>query len=389
MPRWFAHVATWSLILAVLFIGIPRAGNQPLIAGDTSSEFRALSQRLDRLERDNRRLRESLEHYRRLSDRVDRIEVTGEVPAEGMPLRLFDVPETVTFCGERLPFEIPEVHRRFEEEWYRFLVNRHWVLKWHRRSRDAFPVIERELAERGLPDDLKFVMVIESGVEPRARSGAGAVGWWQFMPGTAGDYGLHTTRVVDDRRDLERATEAALDYMEDLYEEFENWPLVLAAYNSGDRRVRETIEHQVTRDYYDMVLPRETEAYWFKAAAAKVLLSEPARYQLELPDDGWAPVACDTLGIRVQRNRVPIKDLIASAGITYRELKRLNPSFRTTYLPKGEHRVVVPTDRTPAFVSALDNRVRLLGRRTVGPEEAVDLARERPASNGRVTTQEE
>lgn len=367
MPRWFVHVSTWTVLVVLGLFAIPRTGTTPLIAGETSAEFRALSQRLDDLERENTVLRESMEHYRRLNQRIDRIEVARDVPTEGTPLRLFDVPPSVSMAGERLPLERPDVHRRFEEEWYRFLVNRHWVIKWHRRSRDVFPLVEERLAARGLPDDLKYVLVIESGVEPRATSGAGAVGWWQFVPGTGQAYGLRQTNAVDERRDLTSATEAALDYLEDLHEEFGTWPLATAAYNAGPRRIRESIELQSTRNYYDMVLPRETEAYWFKAAAAKTILADPVRYQLDLPDDGWSPVACDTLEIRVLRKRLPLGDLLTDAGMTYRELKELNPAFKRSWLPLGKHRVVVPAGRADAFVTALGSGAKLLGRRSLDP----------------------
>jgi len=363
MPRWFVHVATWSALLILGLFAVPRTGVSPLLAGETSAEFRALSRRIDDLERENVRLRESMEHYRRLDRRIDRIEVSRDVPTEGTPLRLFDVPEGVTFAGERLPLERQDVHQRFEEEWYRFLVNRHWVLKWHRRSRNVFPVVEERLAARGLPDDLKYVLVIESGVEPRAASGAGAVGWWQFIKSTGGAYGLRQTRAIDERRDLHRATEAALDYLEDLHEEFGTWPLAMAAYNAGPRRIRSSIEEQDTRNFYDMVLPRETEAYWFKAAAAKEILSDPVRHQLALPDDGWTPLACDTLEIRVLRKRLPMGEILTTSGMTYRELKALNPSFRQSWLPLGKHRVVVPRERVDAFVTALGSGAQLLGRR--------------------------
>lgn len=360
------------------FLVVPRVGTAPLVAGETSSEYRVLDRRLGELERENRRLRESMEHYRRLAQRIDRLEVAQNVPTEGTPLRLFDVPSTVEFAGERLPLERADVHRRFEEEWYRFLVNRHWVLKWTRRARDVFPYVEQRLAARGMPDDLKYVLVIESGVEPRAASGAGAVGWWQFIQSTGEQYGLESTRAIDARRDLAEATEAAISYLQELHEEFGTWPLAMAAYNAGPRRIRSSIEDQGTRNYYDMVLPRETEAYWFKAAAAKALMADPVRYQLDLPDDGWSPVACDTLEIRVLRQSMPLGEILTASGMTYRELKDLNPSFRRSYLPLGAHRVVVPSARSDAFVASLGSAAQLVGRRAHGDPEPVRFAGEGP-----------
>ena len=385
--RWLPPLSLSVLLIALTLLLLPRTGVHEMVAGETSSEYRAIDRRMEQLEEALERqgrtiegLREENERLRRAQDRLARAKDVPVVePESGYALRLHPVPERVEFLGEALPLERPDVHRRFEEEWLRYLVNRHWVIKWHRRSRDVFDAIEARLAAAGLPEDLKYVMVIESGVEARATSSAGAVGWWQFMRGTGKDYGLERATHLDERRELDLATDAAIAYLRDLYAEFGSWPLALSAYNAGERRVREFMEEQGATSFYDMVLPRETEAYWFKAAAAKAILSDPERFRLELDDDGWAPVACDTLRVRVTRDRVALRSFLVPAGVTYRELKELNPGLRRSWLPYGTHRLIVPADRSDAVVAGLDG-MKLLGRTGVPEPMIAGETKESPAT---------
>jgi hypothetical protein len=293
-------------------------------------------------------LREEVGELREIANRP------VSAPAPESVLRRFPVPSELEFCGERIPLERAAVHQRFEEEWTRFLVNQHWVIKWNRRSRDVFPYVEQQLAAANLPDDLKYVLVVESGLEARAASGAGATGWWQFIRSTGQRYGLRRNNTVDERRDLGLATKAAMAYFTELHEEFQSWPLALSAYNAGEKRVRDEIEDQGEENFYDLSLPRETEAYWFKAAVVKVLFENPDRYGLDLPEDPWVATVCDTLQIRVKRDRLYIRDIAAAAQISYREFRELNPGFRRTWLPPGPHRIVLPQDSADRLAAKLD-----------------------------------
>lgn len=371
--RWAHHLGFWVLLVAVVLLAIPQTGVREMVANETSPEYRAIDRRMRELEsaieRQNvafQQLRRENERLRTASERAAARPGSTQTPAvtavdPGFAVRLYPVPERVEYLGEELPLHRPDVHQRFEEEWTRFLVNRHWSVKWHRRTRAVFPIVERMLAEAGLPDDLKYVLVIESGVEARATSSAGAEGWWQFMVGTGKEYGLERTNHIDERRDLALATDAAIRHFRDLYEAFGSWPLALSAYNAGQRRVRQSMEEQGETSFYDLVLPTETEAYWFKAAAAKTLLESPEQYQLTLSEDRWSPVACDTLDIRVLTNRLDLRTLTASSDLTYRELKDLNPWVRRSYLPLGMHRLVVPALHADAVIASLDG-AKLLRR---------------------------
>jgi len=357
MTRHLPTIVLALGLVAVLVFGIPEGGLRSRDPGPAPvvGTVDSLRDAVLDLREENQRLRERLDGVEawepRLAEQESRLTALADM-ATIPPLHAMPFPETIEFCGVRLPLDDPQVRVRFENEWNRFLVNRHWVISWMRRSRDAFPFVEAKLAAAGLPDDLKYVMTIESAIDPRATSAAGAVGYWQFIRSTGRRYGLDRTALMDERRDLAQATDAAIAYLTELHEEFASWPLVLASYNAGENRVRTEIEKQGTRDYFQLRLPRETEAYVLKAAAVKVLFEAPERYGFHLPDDGWSPVACDTLDLRVKASRLDFKDIAIRAGLTYRELKELNPHYRTSYLPRGTHRLVLPRTGVAGVMAA-------------------------------------
>jgi hypothetical protein len=344
-----------ALIAGIVFVfvlaGIARSVDSPREETPLPAEPEfvvpaELEARLAALESENARLNEEI---RMLNEgMIAGSELTGPL------LERFPVPESVTLCGERLPLERPDVYQRFEEEWTRFLVNQHWVIKWIRRSRDIFPYVEAQLAVAGVPDDLKYVLIVESGLESRAYSSAGAAGWWQFIKSTGNRYGLKRDSVVDERRDLGLATAAAIDYFTELYEMFGSWPLALSAYNAGDKRVRDSMEQQGESDFYALSLPRETEAYWFKAATVKLLLEDPERYGIKLTEDPWVAAVCDTLQLKVSKSRLHLRDVAAGAGISYREFRELNPAFRRSWVPSGTHRFVLPHESVEGLLDSLD-----------------------------------
>lgn len=357
MTRHLPSVVLALGLLAVVVFGVPQGGlrSRPTTPAPVVHTPDSLGQVVEQLRSENDALRNRVEEIAGWEDRLRSQEAElaklAKRPAV-LPLHELPFPEEIDFCGVRLPLDDPQVRLRFENEWNRFLVNRHWLVSWMRRSRDAFPYVEAKLAAAGLPGDLKYVMTIESAIDPRATSSAGAVGYWQFIRGTGRRYGLDRTALMDERRDLAQATDAAIAYMSELHEEFASWPLVLASYNAGENRVRREIEEQGTRDYFQLRLPRETEAYVLKAAAVKVLFEDPERYGFHLPDDGWAPVACDTLDLRVKTTQLDFKDIALRAGLTYRQLKELNPHYRTSHLPRGTHRLVLPRTSVAGVMAA-------------------------------------
>ena len=280
------------------------------------------------------------DRLRQLEHRVAQLEEDRERLARA--LLTFTVPEALAFAGEPVPLDRWDARERLEREALLSLQDRGQVVLWLKRAARYFPYIERVLAREGLPDDLKYVAVIESGLLPRALSPANAMGIWQMIPGTARRYGLRVTPWWDERRDPERATRAALAYLMDLHREFGRWSLALAAYNSGEARVRSAIAGQGVRSYFQLALPRETERYVFRACAAKLILTEPERYGLLVPtEERYQPPARDRVRLRV-RNGMSVRAIAEASGSFYREVKLLNPAIMKDTLPTGVYALNLP-----------------------------------------------
>ncbi|MDF1551647.1 MAG: transglycosylase SLT domain-containing protein [Deferrisomatales bacterium] len=260
------------------------------------------------------------------------------------------VPERMEFCGEPVPLERPDVAERLDLELAVILGNPVATTLWFKRLPRYFPGIEAELERRGLPQDLKYVALVESNLRASARSSAGAVGPWQFMGGTGREMGLEHSAWADERRDWDKATSAALDYLSALRESFDSWPAALAAYNAGRQRVSNAMEEQQHIDYYDLVLPRETERYVFRMLAAKLVIENPEQYGIRVPGARlYAPLDVVVHEFRVRRRELPVAAVAGAAGVPYRELRRLNPWLLGAPLPRGTYRVQVPTANVGSF----------------------------------------
>ena len=270
------------------------------------------------------------------------------------------LPDRVGLLGQRFPLELSDVRERMEREFYVALADRATLVLWQKRAGAAFPVIERALKKAGAPDDLKYVAVIESGLKPKARSYAGAVGTWQFMPETARDHGLQIVKGVDRRRDLQESTDAAIKYLTGLRKRFGCWFLALAAYNAGQGRVSRALASQGVTSYWDASLPDEAERYVARVAAAKLVLSDSKRFGVEVPADQRFSEG-DVRRVRVKTSaELDVLDLARAADTTYRDLRSLNPWITERALPAGSHAFVVPAAGAKGFrshVEAVSSRV--------------------------------
>jgi len=207
--------------------------------------------------------------------------------------------------------------------------------RWLARSGRYLPAIQAELARAGLPQDLAYLAMIESGFNPSAYSRARAVGLWQFMRATGRHYGLRIDRWVDERRDPEKATRAAIAYLSALYEEFDDWYLAVAAYNAGEGRIRKAIRKYGTRDFWQLARHRtlrlETKRYVPKLIAAIIIAREPARY-------GFGDIAYQQ-PIRCDRVEVPpgtdLAAVAVAAGTSLKEIRLLNNALRRGRTPPG------------------------------------------------------
>lgn len=251
-------------------------------------------------------------------------------------------PSSIDLCGEPVPLNVPDVYERFDKEFTLIVYNHAQVYLWLKRMERYFPMIEERLRSMGLPDDLKWVAIVESDLVANSVSPKGAAGPWQFMPSTGSAYGLDQKGSVDRRYDFERSTESAFQYLKDLNRKYRNWALAIASYNCGEKRIADESRAQGVRDYYHMKLPLETERYVIRILAVKAVLSNPAQYGYDLPKGcGYQELKCDRVTVNASGS-VPIQSAAACAGISYREFKRLNPVFRSDDIPAGTHEVKLP-----------------------------------------------
>ncbi|MGA8241141.1 MAG: transglycosylase SLT domain-containing protein [Desulfobacterales bacterium] len=265
--------------------------------------------------------------------------------------------EPIDFCGESVPLGNQEVRERLEKEMLLTLADRPQVILWLKRSRRFMPLIEKELAANGLPEDLKYVAIAESALRPHAGSTAGAIGFWQFMQTTGRKYGLSVNDAIDERRSIYKSTQAAIAYFKFLYEEFHSWTLAAAAYNMGEEGLKSEMLLQEVNDYYRLYLPLETQRYIPRIISAKLILLNPEKYGFKLNEaDYYRPFEFDEIIVRCDQ-RTPIRLVAQAAGTYFKQIKDLNPDIRGHYLPAGSHAILLPKGSGDGFKERFDKAV--------------------------------
>ncbi len=258
--------------------------------------------------------------------------VTEEMTfVEGMNYAMpVPLPDSVNFAGEPAPMDIFYVREQLDRD---LTVNTYWhsnTLLSLKRAARWFPVIEPILARNGIPDDFKYLALIESGLM-NVISPSGATGFWQFLEKTGKEYGLKINKEVDERYHVAKSTEAACDYLNKAYGKFRNWTLVAASYNAGQGRVDEVRGKQLSDNYYELLLPDETNRYLFRILAMKYIYKDPLKYGFKLETGDLY----DLLTVRNVTVTATIHNLAAYAKeqkTTYRMLKELNPWLRSDKL---------------------------------------------------------
>jgi hypothetical protein len=254
-------------------------------------------------------------------------------------------PVEIDFAGEKVPLQIDDVKERFDRE---LIVNANLhsstiiILK---RANRAFPIIEPILAKYGVPDDFKYLAVIESALV-NATSSAGAKGVWQFMPATAKEKGMEVTEVVDERYDLIKSTEAACIYLLKVKEKFGNWTLAAASYNGGMTGVQNKLDEQRVSSYYDVLLTDETARYVFRILALKEIMKNPTMYGFDLSQKELYK-GLQTKTVMVDSTINNLADFAISQGINYKILKIHNPWLRDRKLlnpNKKVYQIEIPTE---------------------------------------------
>jgi hypothetical protein len=255
-----------------------------------------------------------------------------------------ELPAKVVLCGQTLNLSSPSARERLETEFILVVNQPAQVGLWRRRAQEFFPHMEAELKAAGLPDDLKYLAVAESDLRPWVVSPAGALGLWQFMPGTARRFGLTVNYSLDQRHLPEDLLEAAKVYLKSLHALFGDWPLALAAYNAGEGRISKAMALQGVRDYSQLNLPRETERYVYRIAAIKIILENPAAYGFTVapPAQGYQPRQFARRTVTVP-DKSGWPELAKAAGCDYKTLRMMNPHMRGTSF-SGTYEVRVPAE---------------------------------------------
>lgn len=207
-----------------------------------------------------------------------------------------------------------------------------------KRANKYFPQIEPILKRMGVPDDLKYLMVIESNLDPQAQSGAGAAGLWQFTQSTGRAYGLEVNANIDERFNTVKATEAACRFLMEAYSKYGNWMTVAASYNGGQQGMDRRIEAQHQTDALNMWLVDETSRYMFRLLAVKMMFENPSLFGFSFKSEDLYPYIPAKKQIKVTD---PVEDLVDFAeknGVTYADLKRANLWLRESKLNNKSHR---------------------------------------------------
>ena len=262
-------------------------------------------------------------------------------------LSSFKLPEKMAFAGDPIPLDNWQVRERVEYEFYQFLAEEGESIIMAKRTGRCFPPVEKQLAEAGLPDDLKYMLLVESKCISAAFSRAKASGPWQFIGSTGKRYKLYSNQWKDDRRDLEMSTEAAIKYLRYLKQEMGDWFLAMAAYNAGEDRIRKLLKEQRVDSYWKLHYVRETMRYVPRIIAAKEIYSQPEKYLGLTKKDLYAPVETEIVTVTIKESQKHLAAIAKDYGSYFLEMKMLNPELRKEYLPKGTHRLKVPRQSCP------------------------------------------
>lgn len=181
------------------------------------------------------------------------------------------------FCGQQVNLDPIDRQRKLRREMGDLARASANMMQ---RANYFFPIVEPILEKHGIPEDFKYLMIVESGMNPSARSPVGALGLWQFMPGTAVQYGLRVEQRLDERLDVEKSTHAACRYLKDAYAKFKDWVAVAQSYNIGQGRIMNELRRQNVDESIDLRLVEETNRYIYRILAMKIIFTHPKNFGL-------------------------------------------------------------------------------------------------------------
>jgi len=255
-----------------------------------------------------------------------------------------DLPASLSFAGEKVPLNRWEVRERLDREILFNSYNHANMIFLMKLANRYFPIISQRLKANGVPDDFKYLCVAESNLLSGAVSRVGATGFWQFMDGTAPGYGLRTNSQVDDRHDIIRSTDAACQYLKSAYQKFGSWTAAAASYNCGQGGYNAQAAYQGSTNYYDLLLPEETNRYIFRILAFKHIMENATDFGFVLEEaDKYHQVPYRTVTVT---SSIPnLAEFARENGTSFKLLRLMNPSLRgrSLTIPKGgSHEIRLP-----------------------------------------------
>jgi hypothetical protein len=238
-----------------------------------------------------------------------------------------DIPEKMMFAGETYIFDRYDKHERLDRELNSFTYFHSTTLLLIKNANRFFPIIEPILKKHGIPDDIKYLAVIESSMNPRAVSPARAAGLWQFMPATGKQFGLEVSNEVDERFHIEKSTVAACKYLKDAYKKYNSWSAAAMAYNGGQGRITSELRDQQATDALDLWLVEETTRYFYRMLAIKLVFENPPQYGFVIkPHQLYKPMVFKEVKVT---NSIPnLATFAKQQGVTYAQLKDFNSWLR-------------------------------------------------------------
>ena len=254
-------------------------------------------------------------------------------------------PQELNFAGEKTPIQSPEIWERLDKELLKNTYFQSSTMLYFKKANKYFPIIEPILKKNNIPDDFKYLAVIESGLD-NVVSPAGAAGFWQILKGTAREYGLEVNSEIDERYHLEKATEFACSYLNDSYEKFGSWTIAAASYNMGKNGVKIRMSQQETTNYYNLHLNEETAKYIFRIIAVKDIMENPKKYGFIFRSKDLY-VMPEYKNLEVDSTIPNLSVFAKEHGINYKLLKEFNPWLMTSSLPdqsRKKYILKIPTD---------------------------------------------
>lgn len=288
---------------------------------------------------------------KRLTIILASLAITAALQAQGMYQRPSDaghpvspaVPEYIVFAGDTIRFDTDEKYERMDRELMAFTYMHSTSLLMLKRSGRYFPQIEPILRKKGVPEDLKYLCVIESNLDPKAVSVAGAAGLWQFTKVTAKEFGMEVTVEVDERYHIEKETIAACDFLLRAYRRYGDWATAAASYNCGMGGMSARLSEQHQSSSFDLWMPEETTRYVYRILAAKMLFEHPEAFGFPTPEK--YPYKAPLQTVTVSGAIPNLVDFAEQFGVTYAELKRANLWLRDNKLTNKEkktYRIDIP-----------------------------------------------